>query len=57
MLANPERLSKTAERVAEDFCWVQWDVHTQRLYYLTRAVLRRRFEDVRIRRAADVVKI
>ncbi|XP_051912085.1 gamma-secretase-activating protein isoform X2 [Hippocampus zosterae] len=37
VLANPERLSKTAERVAEDFCWVQWDVHTQRLYYLTRA--------------------
>ncbi|XP_077356204.1 gamma-secretase-activating protein isoform X2 [Festucalex cinctus] len=37
VLANPERLSKTAERVADDFCWVQWDVHTQRLYYLTQA--------------------
>ncbi|XP_061524348.1 gamma-secretase-activating protein isoform X1 [Phycodurus eques] len=37
VVANPERLSKTAERVAEDFCWVQWDVHTQRLYYLTHA--------------------
>ncbi|XP_077450328.1 gamma-secretase-activating protein isoform X1 [Stigmatopora argus] len=36
VLANPDRLSKTAERVVEDFCWVQWDVHTQRLYYLTR---------------------
>lgn len=35
MLVNPERLSKTAERVVEEFCWVQWDRHTQRLYYLT----------------------
>lgn len=35
VMANPERLSKTAERVVEDFCWVQWDRHTQRLYYLT----------------------
>nr|XP_061817418.1 gamma-secretase-activating protein-like isoform X3 [Nerophis lumbriciformis] len=35
LMANPERLSKTAERLAEDLCWVQWDVHTQRLYYLT----------------------
>nr|XP_057934601.1 gamma-secretase-activating protein isoform X2 [Doryrhamphus excisus] len=35
LMANPERLSKTAERLAEDFCWVQWDVHTQRLYYVT----------------------
>ncbi|XP_054655967.1 gamma-secretase-activating protein isoform X3 [Dunckerocampus dactyliophorus] len=35
LMANPECLSKTAERLAEDFCWVQWDVHTQRLYYLT----------------------
>ncbi len=34
-MANPERLSKTAERLVEDFCWVQWDGHTQRLYYLT----------------------
>ncbi|XP_077400532.1 gamma-secretase-activating protein isoform X2 [Vanacampus margaritifer] len=37
VLADPERLSKTAERVAEDFCWVQWDVRTQRLHFLTRA--------------------
>ncbi|XP_061662740.1 gamma-secretase-activating protein isoform X2 [Syngnathoides biaculeatus] len=37
VLANPERLSKTAERVVEEFCWVQWDVQTQRLYYLTHA--------------------
>ncbi|XP_061770290.1 gamma-secretase-activating protein isoform X2 [Nerophis ophidion] len=37
LMANPERLSKTAERLAEDFCWVQWDTHTQRLYYLTHA--------------------
>lgn len=35
VMVNPERLSKTAERVVEDFCWVQWDRHTQRLYYLT----------------------
>ncbi|KAM9334889.1 gamma-secretase-activating protein [Symphorus nematophorus] len=35
VMANPERLSKTAERIVEDFCWVQWDGHTQRLYYLT----------------------
>ncbi|XP_070710216.1 gamma-secretase-activating protein [Pempheris klunzingeri] len=35
VMANPERLSKTAERIAEDFCWVQWDGHTQRLYYVT----------------------
>ncbi|XP_044041604.1 gamma-secretase-activating protein isoform X2 [Siniperca chuatsi] len=35
VMANPERLSKTAERIVEDFCWVQWDRHTQRLYYLT----------------------
>nr|XP_046235160.1 gamma-secretase-activating protein isoform X2 [Scatophagus argus] len=35
VMANPERLSKTAERVVEDFCWIQWDGHTQRLYYLT----------------------
>lgn len=37
-MANPERLSKTAERIVEDFCWVQWDGHTQRLYYLTHKV-------------------
>ncbi|XP_070785147.1 gamma-secretase-activating protein [Enoplosus armatus] len=35
VMANPERLSRTAERIVEDFCWVQWDGHTQRLYYLT----------------------
>ncbi|XP_035536725.1 gamma-secretase-activating protein [Morone saxatilis] len=35
VMANPERLSKTAERIVEDFCWLQWDGHTQRLYYLT----------------------
>ncbi|XP_062300004.1 gamma-secretase-activating protein isoform X1 [Scomber scombrus] len=35
VMANPERLSKTVERIVEDFCWVQWDGHTQRLYYLT----------------------
>ncbi|XP_041833881.1 gamma-secretase-activating protein isoform X2 [Melanotaenia boesemani] len=35
VMANPERLSKTAERIVEDFCWVQWDGHMQRLYYLT----------------------
>lgn len=38
VMANPERLSKTAERVVEDFCWIQWDGHAQRLFYLTRAV-------------------
>ncbi|XP_047431921.1 gamma-secretase-activating protein isoform X2 [Mugil cephalus] len=35
VMANPERLSRTAERIVEDFCWVQWDGHTQRFYYLT----------------------
>ncbi|XP_061570721.1 gamma-secretase-activating protein [Cololabis saira] len=35
VMANPERLSRTAERIVEDFCWVQWDGCTQRLYYLT----------------------
>ncbi|XP_068163106.1 gamma-secretase-activating protein [Antennarius striatus] len=35
VIANPERLCRTAERVAEDFCWIQWDGATQRLYYLT----------------------
>lgn len=34
VMANPERLSKTVERLVEDFCWVQWDGPTQRLYYL-----------------------
>ncbi|KAM3587297.1 uncharacterized protein V6R79_001210 [Siganus canaliculatus] len=38
VMTNPERLSKTAERVAEDFCWIQWDGLTQRLYYLTHDV-------------------
>ncbi|KAI3366792.1 hypothetical protein L3Q82_009456 [Scortum barcoo] len=35
VMANPERLSRTAERIVEDFCWVQWDGHAQRLYYVT----------------------
>ncbi|TKS90705.1 Gamma-secretase-activating protein [Collichthys lucidus] len=35
VMANPERLSRTVERIVEDFCWVQWDGHTQRLYCLT----------------------
>ncbi|XP_040009456.1 gamma-secretase-activating protein isoform X2 [Xiphias gladius] len=35
VMANPERLAKTAERIVEDLSWVQWDGHTQRLYYLT----------------------
>uniref|UniRef100_A0A8C6WIA3 Uncharacterized protein n=1 Tax=Neogobius melanostomus TaxID=47308 RepID=A0A8C6WIA3_9GOBI len=34
VMVNPERLTKTAERIVEDFCWVQWDGHTQRLYYV-----------------------
>lgn len=38
VMANPERLPKTAERIVEDFSWVQWDGHTQRLYYLTHKV-------------------
>uniref|UniRef100_UPI0037E90EB2 gamma-secretase-activating protein n=1 Tax=Semicossyphus pulcher TaxID=241346 RepID=UPI0037E90EB2 len=38
VMANPERLTKTAERIVEDFNWVQWDGHTQRLYYLTHNV-------------------
>ncbi|XP_047245254.1 gamma-secretase-activating protein isoform X2 [Girardinichthys multiradiatus] len=36
VISNPERLSRAVERIIEDFCWVQWDGHTQRLYYLTR---------------------
>ncbi|XP_043964557.1 gamma-secretase-activating protein isoform X1 [Gambusia affinis] len=36
VISNPERLSRTAERLLEDFCWAQWDGHTQRLYCLTR---------------------
>ncbi|KAG7455825.1 hypothetical protein MATL_G00245190 [Megalops atlanticus] len=32
VIQNPERLVK--DRVAEDFTWVQWDVATQRLFYL-----------------------
>ncbi|XP_026182155.1 gamma-secretase-activating protein isoform X2 [Mastacembelus armatus] len=35
VMMNPERLSKTVERIVEDLIWVQWDEHTQRLYYLT----------------------
>ncbi|XP_029017237.1 gamma-secretase-activating protein isoform X7 [Betta splendens] len=35
VMANAERLAKTAERLVEDFSWVQWDGHAQRLYYLT----------------------
>ncbi|KAM9328175.1 gamma-secretase-activating protein isoform 2-T2 [Pholidichthys leucotaenia] len=35
VMANSERLLKTVERIVEDFCWVQWDGHTQRLYFLT----------------------
>lgn len=33
VICNPERMAK--DRVAEDFSWVQWDTHTQRLFYLT----------------------
>ncbi|XP_054910785.1 gamma-secretase-activating protein [Poeciliopsis prolifica] len=36
VISNPEHLSRTAERIIEDFCWAQWDGHTQRLYCLTR---------------------
>ncbi|XP_017158370.1 gamma-secretase-activating protein isoform X3 [Poecilia reticulata] len=36
VISNPERMSRTAERIVEDFCWAQWDGHTQRLYCLTR---------------------
>ncbi|XP_014826294.1 PREDICTED: gamma-secretase-activating protein isoform X1 [Poecilia mexicana] len=36
VISNPERLTRTAERIVEDFCWAQWDGHTQRLYCLTR---------------------
>ncbi|KAK7913611.1 hypothetical protein WMY93_013822 [Mugilogobius chulae] len=35
VMAYPERLTRTAERIVEDLCWVQWDGHTQRLYYVT----------------------
>ncbi|KAJ3612593.1 hypothetical protein NHX12_020861 [Muraenolepis orangiensis] len=35
VMLNPERLSKLAERIAEDVSWVQWDRHHQRLYYHT----------------------
>ncbi|XP_068616166.1 gamma-secretase-activating protein-like, partial [Brachionichthys hirsutus] len=35
VMASPERLCATAQRVVEDFCWIQWDGATQRLYYLT----------------------
>ncbi|XP_051543844.1 gamma-secretase-activating protein isoform X2 [Myxocyprinus asiaticus] len=33
VMLNPARLGR--DRVAEEFCWVQWDSDTQRLYYLT----------------------
>ncbi|KAG9339119.1 hypothetical protein JZ751_024150 [Albula glossodonta] len=33
VIQNPERLVK--DRVVEEFSWVQWDVETQRLFYLT----------------------
>ncbi|KAJ0012449.1 hypothetical protein NQD34_016783 [Periophthalmus magnuspinnatus] len=39
VMAYPERLTRTAERIAEDFCWVQWDGYTQRLYYVTHKVI------------------
>ncbi|KAF7649042.1 hypothetical protein LDENG_00148240 [Lucifuga dentata] len=35
VMMNPERLSKSTERIVEDFSWIQWDGNTQRLYYLT----------------------
>ncbi|XP_068587479.1 gamma-secretase-activating protein isoform X1 [Cebidichthys violaceus] len=35
VMANPERLTRTTERIVEDFCWAQWDEHTQRVYYVT----------------------
>ncbi|XP_034019858.1 gamma-secretase-activating protein [Thalassophryne amazonica] len=35
VMVNPDRLTKAVERVVEDFSWVQWDGHAQRLYYLT----------------------
>lgn len=38
VMAYPDRLSKTADRIVEDFSWVQWDGHTQRLYYVTHTV-------------------
>ncbi|XP_040885965.1 gamma-secretase-activating protein isoform X2 [Toxotes jaculatrix] len=34
VMANPDRLPKTVERLVEDLIWVQWDGHAQRLYYL-----------------------
>ncbi|XP_015208081.2 gamma-secretase-activating protein isoform X1 [Lepisosteus oculatus] len=33
VIQNPNRLPK--EKVAEDFTWAQWNVDTQRLFYLT----------------------
>ncbi|MBN3320786.1 GSAP protein, partial [Atractosteus spatula] len=33
VIQNPDRLPK--EKVAEDFTWAQWNVDTQRLFYLT----------------------
>ncbi|KAM8910757.1 gamma-secretase-activating protein isoform 2-T2 [Spinachia spinachia] len=40
VMGNPERLSKTAERIVEGFCWAQWDGHTQRLYYVAHQLAR-----------------
>lgn len=34
VMVNPERLTRTAERIVEDLSWVQWDGYTQRLYYV-----------------------
>lgn len=39
VMSNPDRLSRMVERVVEDFCWIQWDGHAQRIYYLTCAAL------------------
>ncbi|XP_048124270.1 gamma-secretase-activating protein isoform X1 [Alosa alosa] len=33
VMLNPDRLAK--DRVVEEFSWIQWDSHDQRLYYIT----------------------
>ncbi|XP_030635943.1 gamma-secretase-activating protein [Chanos chanos] len=33
VMLNPEKLAK--DRVVEDCTWVQWDAHSQRLFYIT----------------------
>ncbi|XP_062374275.1 gamma-secretase-activating protein isoform X2 [Sardina pilchardus] len=33
VMLNPDRLAK--DRVVEEFSWIQWDSHNQRLYYIT----------------------